>query len=333
MSIVSRRAVLMGLTCSLAAPAVLAQSPAVPTLSDMADRARSLDQLHALVVNRNGEEVFAEAFRGPSLSRPANVKSVSKTLVATLTGIAIDLGLIENPDLRIAPVLDRAFDDQREALAVGHLLSMRAGLESTSGPNYGRWISSNNWVDYALTRPLVDRPGGQFIYSTGSWHILGAVLARATGMSLLEMARNWLGTPLQVDFPAWVRDPQGLYLGGNEMAMTPHGLARFGEMILNGGRYGERQIVSTDWIERSWQPRARSPWSGDLYGYGWFLTRANGHDAAYARGYGGQLLVVVPALGLSLAITSDPGRPARSGGYFSDLRQLVDLTVTAVENA
>ncbi len=114
--------------------------------------------------------------------------------------------------------------------------------------------------------------------------------------------------------------------------MTPRALARFGEMILNGGRLNDQQIVSADWIRRSWQPRARSPWSGDRYGYGWFLTRANGHDAAYARGYGGQMLVVVPALDLSLAITSDPGRPARSGGYFTDLRRLVDMAAAAVEN-
>ncbi|MEM6904031.1 MAG: 6-aminohexanoate hydrolase, partial [Pseudomonadota bacterium] len=75
-------------------------------------------------------------------------------------------------------------------------------------------------------------------------------------------------------------------------------------------------------------PRARSPWSGDQYGYGWFITQFAGRDAYYGRGYGGQLLIVVPETKLSIAIASDPTRPARSGGYFSDLRRLVDQVVT-----
>lgn len=327
----TRRTFVGGATALLAAPSAIART--LPSPNDpIADHAAELPQLHALVLHRGGETVYAEAFRGPGLERPANIKSVSKTIHALLAGIAIDRGILTGPDQLVLPLLGHApFGDGRDRLTVGHLLSMQAGLASTSGRDYGSWIASADWVEHALNRNLVDSPGGRFIYSTGAWHILGAALSRASGKSLLEMARGWLGEPLGIDIPAWVRDPQGRYLGGNEMALRPRALAQLGSVVLNGGRHGDRQVISQQWITASWQPRARSPWSGDAYGYGWFLTRFAGRDAAYGRGYGGQLLVVVPGLDMSIAITSDPTRPARSGGYFTQLRALIERSISHVE--
>ena len=289
--------------------------------------ARDLDQLHSLLVTRAGETVLAETRRGGP-NQPANIKSVSKTIHGLLAGMAIDRGILTGPDQRVLPLLNRApFGDARDDLTIGHLLSMTAGLESTSGANYGAWVASDDWVKFALSRDVVAEPGQRFIYSTGSWHILGAALSQASGMSLWQMARDWLGQPLDITISPWIQDPQGRYLGGNEMALTPSALARIGQMVLNQGEYAGERVVSADWLRTSWQPRARSPWSGDEYGYGWFTTKFAGFDAAYGRGYGGQLLVVVPSLDLSIAIISDPTRPARSGGYFTELRQLVDQVI------
>jgi len=75
--------------------------------------------------------------------------------------------------------------------------------------------------------------------------------------------------------------------------------------------------------------RARSPWSGLGYGYGWFVGRAGGGPLALARGYGGQVIAVAPAAEMTIAITSDPNRPARSAGYFGDLMGLIDRLVVA----
>ena len=171
----TRRAFVGGATALLAAPSAIART--VPGPSDpISDHAAELPQLHALVLNRGGETVYAEAFRGPGLERPANIKSVSKTIHALLAGIAIDRGILAGPDQLVLPLLGR----------------------------------------------------------------------------------------------------------------TP-------------------------------------------YGYGWFLTRFAGRAAAYGRGYGGQLLVVVPGLDVSIAITSDPTRPARSGGYFTQLRALIERSISHVE--
>ena len=308
----------------------LPRGAAAQGLDAVRARAAGFGQLHALIVMRGAEEVVALAQGGPGLDRVANVKSASKTLLSLLVGIAIDRGVLPGVDAPVLPLLGRGpAGDARDRLTLGDLLSMRAGLGSTSGPNYGAWVSSRDWVGHALDRPLQGEPGGRFIYSTGTTHLLGVALARAADASLLALARDWLGRPLGIDFAPWVADPQGYYLGGNDMALSPRGLARIGRMALAGGTWGGERVVSRAWLDAAWTPRSRSPFSGDRYGYGWFLTRLGGHEAAYARGYGGQILAVVPEADLAIVITSDPNRPARSGGYFGDLRGLLELAVVA----
>lgn len=312
----------------------LSRDPA-GSIDDVVRHAASLDQIHSLIVLRGGTPLIERAFHGPSLDRVANVKSVSKTLLALLTGIAIDRKAISGVDALVLPLLGRApTGDARDRLTVGHLLSMQTGLPSTSGPRYGAWVASEDWVGYVLDAEPVDgddrEPGERFTYSTGSWHVLGALLSRATGSSLHDLTTEWLATPLDIAIPRWERDPSGLYMGGNQMALSPRSLARVGEMVRLRGRWEGAQVVSADWIDRSWQPRALSPWSGDGYGYGWFLTRIGERFAAYGRGYGGQVLAVVPDLELTIAITSDPTRPARSDGHFGELTELMRSIATGV---
>lgn len=289
--------------------------------------ARRLDQLHALVIMRGGVVELAEAFRGPDVARPVNVKSVSKTVVAALLGAAIDRGVVPGVDAtlgRLVPgLIPRAADPAVAAITLEHLVTMQAGLERTSGANYGGWVSSRNWVADALSRPMVARPGAGMLYSTGSYHVLGAVLAEVSGRSLLVLARDWIGAPLGIEVPGWTRDPQGYYLGGNEMALSPLALARLGEVYRRGGRWDGTRVLGADWVRRSLAPRTRSAFSGLDYGYGWFLGRAGDEPMALARGYGGQVICVLPGLEMTVAITSDATRPARSGGYFGDLLGLI----------
>ncbi len=322
---VTRRLVLAG-TLALASGA-RAQTP----FAASADAARALAPLHALVILKDGEVALAEAFRGPGLNRPANIKSVSKSLVAMATGAAIDRGVLPGVSATLGEIvpklIPRQADPQVAGLTVEHLVTLRAGLERTSGGNYGAWVSSRNWVADALSRPFVAEPGGRMLYSTGSTHVLGAVLAEAAGRSLLRLMRDWLGEPLGIEIPSWTRDPQGYYLGGNEMALTPHAMARVGEVMRLAGRWGERQVLSPEWVAESLTPRTASPFSGLGYGYGWFLGRAGGIPVALARGYGGQVIAVAPERGLTLAITSDPTQPARSEGYFGDLMRLIGRVI------
>ena len=320
---------LAGLAPESGVRAAVATTPALDpaALDRVAEKARGLDQLNSLIVAQHGEIVLGESFRGPALDHPANVKSVSKTLVAALTGAALDRGLLSGADQPLSELMPELIPTEADPrvgdITVADLLTMQAGLERTSGANYGRWVQSRDWVRFALTRSFIAEPGARMLYSTGSYHLLGVALTQASGRSLLELARDWLGAPLEIDFPAWTRDPQGCYLGGNNMLLSPLALLRFGELYRQGGLWQERRVLSTDWVEASWQPRTYSPFSRHDYGYGWFLARVSGQRVAYARGYGGQMLYLVPDLGLTVVVTSDPNRPARSRGYVGDLNALL----------
>jgi CubicO group peptidase (beta-lactamase class C family) len=118
---------------------------------------------------------------------------------------------------------------------------------------------------------MLDEPGTRMQYSTGNTHLLSAILTRATGRSTWQFAQEVLARPLGFSLPQWQRDPQGVYFGGNEMVMTPRQMIAFGELYLNRGRVGERQIVPEEWIDDSLVPRGRSNFSEQMYGYGWWI--------------------------------------------------------------
>jgi CubicO group peptidase (beta-lactamase class C family) len=263
---------------------------------------------------------------GPPLDRPVNIKSASKSVMSALVGIAIGRGVFTGVDQPVLPLLRAeapfAPDPRLARITIGNLLSMQAGLERTSGENYGRWVSSSNWVRYALSRPFIADPGTAMLYSTGSTHLLSAALTRQTGRSTLVNARTWLGEPLGIVIPSWPADPQGIYFGGNEMRLSPRALARFGELYRLGGVIDGRRVLPAGWVEESWRPRAVSPWSGQNYGYGWFLSEARGHPIRFAWGYGGQMVYVVPNLRLTVVMTSDPDGP-RDTCHIDALHKLV----------
>ena len=141
-------------------------------------------------------------------------------------------------------------------------------------------------------------------YSTGNSHLLSAILTKATGKSTWQFAQETLAKPLDFTLPQWPRDPQGIYFGGNDMLMTPRQMLTVGELYLNRGRHGDRQIVPAKWIEDSFVARGRSPISERLYGYGWWMREIAGRQAYYAWGFGGQFIVLVPDLELVIVTTS-----------------------------
>src|SRR5690606_1853267 len=106
---------------------------------------------------------------GVSVDDPTNIKSASKTIISALVGIAIDKGLLTGVDQQIAPILrddiPEDADPRIETITVGNLLSMQTGLAPTSGPNYGAWVASRNWVRAALDQPFEADPGGPMLYS------------------------------------------------------------------------------------------------------------------------------------------------------------------------
>jgi CubicO group peptidase (beta-lactamase class C family) len=246
--------------------------------------------------------------------------------------------VLEGVDQRIAPILERDLppdpDPRLAEITIGNLLSMQAGLDRMSGPNYGRWVSSRNWVRSALAQPFVDEPGGGMLYSTASTHLVSAILTRRSGRSTLTLARDWLGSLPGFSIAAWARDPQGIYLGGNEMAMSPRSLLAFGELYRNGGRTADgRQLVPASWVQQYWRARTSSRFTGDGYGYGWFLRDMAGTPVRYAWGYGGQMLYIAPERATTIVMTSLVDHPSARTGHRDDLHALAARIIETLNAA
>jgi CubicO group peptidase (beta-lactamase class C family) len=322
-------------TPALMTPGLANQQVPGAALVDILDRAEKLEPLQAIVIAHRGAILAERGYHGHSTAAPTGIMLASKSVISALVGIAIDKGVLDGPDQPIAPLLAEDLpadpDPRLRQITIGNLLSMQAGLGSTSSAQYGAWVRSRNWVRTALAQPFADEPGGGMIYSTGSSHLLSAILTRQTGRSTLQLARDWLGPLEGFSIAAWERDPQGIYVGGNLMAMSPKSLLAFGELYRrNGLTAGGVQLIPADWIAASWQPRTASRYTGDGYGYGWFSRLIGGEEVRYSWGYGGQMLYIVPRLELTVVMTSSVNAPSSRTGHRDNLHAVLGEIIAAV---
>jgi CubicO group peptidase (beta-lactamase class C family) len=284
--------------------------PAAPVSLDETSRAASeIPNLHSVLISWRGELLLERYSKGIQPTRLANIKSVSKSVMSALVGIAIDRGIVpgvKQPIESYFPdVLKAEKDVARKNITIENLLTMQSGLETTSNRNYGAWVLSPNWVRYALTRPLTNPPGTRMVYSTGNTHILSAILTKATGKNTWQFAQEVFAKPLGFTLARWPQDPQGIYFGGNDMLMTPRQMLTFGHLYLNRGKAGGVQVVPASWVDESFKVHAESTRERErYYGYGWWIRDLGGYQSHYAWGYGGQFIFVVPELDLVVVITS-----------------------------
>ncbi|WP_246659278.1 serine hydrolase [Rhizobium sp. FY34] len=317
-----------------------AQAPPAQTvsrpLSDILTSAERFAPLKSVLVSRKGDLLAERGYHGYAPQGSTNIKSASKSILSAMVGIAIAKGLLAGPDQPMAPILQadlRQNPDPRLArVTIGNLLSMQSGLDPLSGPNYGRFVASRNWVRFALAQDFVEDPGGPMLYSTASSHLVSAILTKVGRKPTLELAKDWFSPVEGFRIGSWSRDRQGIYLGGNQMAMTARSLHAFGELYRCGGRTAAGvQVVPEDWVKTSWQQRTSSRYSGDGYGYGWFLKRIGNEDVCFAWGYGGQMLYIVPNLDLTVTMTSESDSPSAANGYRDRLHDLLAEIIGAVK--
>lgn len=269
--------------------------------------------VHGLLVVRRGRVVLDASFFPYEGDEPHDLASVTKSVTATLVGVAVHERLVTGVRQPVLELLapGRAAAGGKAGVTLEHLLTMTsgAGCGAARGGEMAETLAmqrSPDWVQFALDAPAARPPGTAFAYCNSDYHLLSGVISRVAGESALAFARRRLFEPLGIRDAAWPADPQGVNHGWGDLRLRPRELAKIGFLYLHGGSWDGRSILDPEWIARSARPRVRLP-DGAGYGYGWWTAAGRFPGVYVARGRGGQLLAVSPARDLVVVLTG--------GGY------------------
>jgi CubicO group peptidase (beta-lactamase class C family) len=239
--------------------------------------------------------------------------SVTKTFTGILIGLAIEMGFIESVNDPIVKYLDGIVtfsDNQKGNITIDQCLKMTFGHAwngTTSSSKFEEcFFESVDNLQFIIDLPLVATPGTVFNYSDGASHLLSAIITEASGMSTLEFAIENLFDPLGITEYEWSTDDRGYQLGAAYLRIKPRDMVKFGNMILNNGKYNGIQIVPESWINEITTTKISTdndvPY-GPEYGYQIWLGTASGHRYYMAMGWGGQFIVIIPDLELVITAT------------------------------
>jgi len=275
---------------------------------------QQMSNLKSMVVIQNGS-IIKEVFYGTGgADLRHDVRSVTKSITSLLIGIAIDKGFIASVDQPLSEFIDTTnytISTGKAGIKIRHLLTMTSGFEwdeMTSNDAYNNWVSAENQVQYLFDKPLAHTPGTYFTYNTAALHLLSVIITNASGMNTKDFAMKYLFEPLGIKEIEWETDNQGFNNGGSGLEITPYDMVKIGQLMLNGGVFNGKTIVSQDYITQSMQSKISTQntmmFSSD-YGYCWWLGQNEKRNYAFANGYGGQFIVVVPNLNVIVVATND----------------------------
>lgn len=315
-----------------AAPQDTGFAPDLAARLDAGVRSGLLDGLHAVLVCRNDRLVLERYYPGADedwgkpLGRVTfgratlhDIRSVTKSVVGLLYGIALDRNLVPPPE---APLLqqfpeypDLAADPLRAKLTVANALNMTLGLAWDESRSYADPANSEIAMEaapdryhYILSQPMVAAPGTKWIYSGGAVALLGALIARGSHATLPDFARHALFEPLGIASFQWTVGRDGVASAASGLRLSPRDLLRIGMLVLANGEWQGRQIVPRAWLGASFKPVIATTFSGVEYGRLWYLGEATApgldgpHRWVAGFGNGGQRLWLMPDAGLAVAI-------------------------------
>lgn len=285
------------------------------SLEQVYDAAQSITGIKSLLVLRNGVLVSEGYFTEMDADDLYHVRSVTKSVVSALIGIAIDEGFIESIDQSLNMYIDPLgyiLDEDKVNITIKDLLTMSSGFrwnELTDVDEYNNWLTAYDQIEYVISRTLENIPGEVFLYNSATAHLLSVILTEATEMSTHDFAFEYFFEPLGLsdeDF-SWGQFDQGYFNGGADLMLKPGDMIKIGELYLNNGLYKGNQIVPSQWVQESTNIHISTnlnEFEPD-YGYLWWINNDMTYDLFFANGYGGQFIVVVPELDLVVVVTSE----------------------------
>lgn len=293
---------------------------------------KNCGNIRSIIGLKNGKVLYEDYWEDFKAEDTLNVMSVTKSVTSLLIGIAIDKGLIKDVHQKVLEFFPEYTIKRNEKtiqnVTIEHLLTMTAPYKYKSEP-WSKVCSSNDWTKAALDI-LGGRAGiiGAFKYSTLGIHILTGIIAKSSGMSVIDFANRYLFEPLGIsprkgielktaeehkDFVMsknpkkgmWVFDAQGVCTAGWGLCLSAQEMAKIGQLCINNGKYNGKQIVSSEWITKSTKPyyKCNEQFGNMFYGYLWWIIDEK--SSAYAAiGDGGNIIYVNPDKDIVVSVIS-----------------------------
>jgi CubicO group peptidase (beta-lactamase class C family) len=313
------------------------------TLDNIFSEAGLNSNLKALIVYKTDHIVKEKYFHPGDSLAPHDVRSVTKSVMSTLIGIAIDKGLIQSENQKIGDYL-RSYvckiDSAKSNIKIRDVLSMSSGLsgDELSDPReYNIWVVAPDQLTYTLNKSMINIPGDYFNYNNGTAHFTSAILSKAAGTSTIQFATDNLFKALAIESPPWEVDKRGINNGAAGLKLTPTDMLKLGKLYLNKGVFNGTRVVSEDWIAKASAFKISThniePF-GPEYGYLWWIGSKDNHSYFFANGYGGQFIVVVPDLELIVVATnkwSGVSLTTANQQWYNTLRLIMDRIIPAFE--
>ena len=297
----------------------------------VAESKKNESNICQICASRDGQVIYEDTWRGFTAEDAINVNSVTKGIMAILTGIAVDKGCIKSVDDKVMDFFPDYQVKRGEKtiydVTIRHLLTMTAPYKGKSEP-WKKVCTSDNWMKTTLDY-LGGRQGitGKFRYATLGIHILSGIIEKATGEKCIDFANKNLFIPLgipehtlhgtsdkedQFNFfmnkgprkNEWYSDPQDTVTAGWGLCATGRDLAKIGDMVLNGGVYGGKQVVSGEWIQEMTSPHIKldKRFGNMNYGYLWYQPYDN-REIYAAIGDSGNIIYVNKEENIAVGMT------------------------------
>jgi CubicO group peptidase (beta-lactamase class C family) len=275
-------------------------------------------QIDGLVITRNGYIVTERYWGNYNENRSHHIFSCTKSFTSALVGIAIKEGFIANVSQRMLDFFPEITvenpSELKDSITIEHLLTMTHGLDwnewniSYTDPTnmYNQMFYSSDPVKFFLDLPSIYPPGEHWVYTTGASHILSAIVQRATGMTSLQFAEQYLFEPMNATVALW-SSANGVNIGGTLLYVTPRTMAKLGLLYLNNGTWNGREILTNEWVTASRTPYIEV-WTNTSYGYQWWIE--DDYEGYAALGSQMQEIYINPKLNIVVAMTGSVTDPA-----------------------
>ena len=283
-------------------------------------------RLRAFRMYRKGETASA-SFAPHKESDRMHLYSLSKSFTSVCVGIAQDMGLLHVDEKMIDIFPDCVpveVSDHLAQMTLGDVLSMQSGHTVC---HLDQMRFSENAVKTFLAMPVVHKPGTTFVYSTGGTCVCGAAVEKRSGMKLGDFMQKYLFDPLGIARPRALTLADGTHTGGIGIFLSIDELFRFGMMLMQGGEYDGKRIVSKAYLDMATRPIADNSCNGTpdwVAGYGYQFWN-NAGDGFRGDGAYGQLLIVMPEQETVFALQAEAPNMQTEMDRICELLDCVDV--------